>query len=71
LRLVANHQLARCIQLQGQARQRRSYAVVQVAPQAPPLRLSGCDQALAGALQIGGQPDGVDGYLCLAGEILQ
>jgi hypothetical protein len=68
---LAPDQLARRVELQGQARERGAQPVVQVASQAPPLLLSGCDQEFAGALQIGGEPDGVHGPLNLAGEVLQ
>lgn len=57
--------------LQRQAGQGRAQAVVQVAPQPTPLLLPGADQPLAGALQVGGQTDGVDRHPDLAGEVLQ
>src|SRR5215207_3770870 len=46
-------------------------AVVQVAPQAPPLLLPGCDKVFAGASQVGGESHSVNGNLCLAGEVLK
>jgi hypothetical protein len=46
-------------------------AVVQVAPEAPPLLLTRTYQPLAGVLQIGGEPNGVHGHLSLSGEILK
>jgi hypothetical protein len=44
---------------------------VQVAPQPASLLLPSADQPLAGALQVGGQADGVGRHPDLAGEVLQ
>ena len=46
-------------------------AIVQVAAQATALLLTGGDQALAGALQVGGEADGMGGDACLPGKIGQ
>ena len=64
-------QLARRMELQGKACQRGPNAIVQVAPQAPPLLLTRCDQSFAGVLEVGGERDGVHGYLGLTGQVLQ
>jgi hypothetical protein len=44
---------------------------VQVAPQALPLFLSGCDQPFPGALQVSGEPDSVHGDLSLSSKVLK
>ena len=67
----APDQLASRVEPEGQARERGAKAVVQIPPQAPPLFLSGRDEPLAGALQVGRQPHGVHGDLGLPGEVLK
>src|SRR5829696_6153439 len=67
----APDQLASSFELQGKARERWPQAIMQVAPEAPPLLLSGCDQPFPGALQIRGESDGVHGDLCLSSKVLK
>ena len=57
--------------LHGQPGQLGAEPVVQVAAQPAPLLLAGGHQPFAGALQVGGQPDGGDGHPGLAGQVGQ
>ena len=60
---------ARQVDLQGDARQRRADAVVQVAPERAALLLARGHDALAGALQVGREPHGVHGLARVLGEV--